>query len=522
MENIEKYLSQCPTYPHWKRIGIKNHHGFCIILSSIRSKKSCGIGEYTDLLPLIDWCKKIDMDVIQLLPINECYFKDYSPYNAISSCALDPIYLGLESLPFLEENRWLKDQIKSFKKYNHTRRVKFDKVRKKKLKWLKTYYNIFSKKFQNSSSYISFIKQNFWLKPYSVFRVLKDYNHGKKWYRWKKNIQNPDERTVENIFLKFNKNTKFYIFLQYLSFNQMMLVKNYATKNNVLIKGDIPILINPDSVDVWYYRSFFDLSHIAGAPPDDFNIKGHKWGFFLFNWQALKDKNYSWWKQKLLVITNIYHLYRIDHAVGFFRIWAIKKKDKAIHGQFLPRNLKIWRKQGEEHLKMLIKFSPLLPIAEDLGFIPNMVYSSLKSLGICGTKVPRWEKKINMRDYEPISLTTLSTHDTETNDLWWQSHKKNAKTLSKTNLWPYQEKLTFELKKRILYDTHHSASIFHINLLQEYLSLFQELVDKNAKNERINISGVIKKSNWTYRIKPTIEELLSNEKLINVLKDIVN
>jgi len=519
--DIKKYLSNCPTAKHWEKIGLKDHHGFCIPLFSIRSKKSCGIGEFTDLYMLIDWSKKISSNVIQLLPINEGYLKDPSPYNSISSCALDPIYIGLEHLKYLDENKTLQHLLKSFKKYNHTKRVKHSKVRKKKYKWLKAYFKEFYKQFEKDQSYLEFIKKNPWLKEYSVFRTLKELFKGKKWITWSEKFKNPTEELLSDISKKYKSKTNFYIFLQYLCFSQLYKVKNYATKNNILIKGDIPILINPDSVDVWYYRSVFDLSHVAGAPPDDFNNKGHKWGFFLFNWGKLQQTNYSWWKQRLSVLENIYHIYRIDHAVGFFRIWAIEPKDEATHGKFLPKDPSKWRKLGTSNLLMLINSSTLLPIAEDLGLIPNYVYDALKELGVCGTKVPRWETATNLKELEKISLTTLSTHDTETNTLWWKNHKNEAKILSHTNWWKYKKVLDFELRKKILYDTHHSASIFHINLLQEYLALFKELVWKNPKQERINVSGVVSKKNWTYRFRPTLEEITTNEALIEQMREII-
>jgi 4-alpha-glucanotransferase len=520
--DIEKYLKTCPSYPHWKKIKIKHHHGFCLPLFSIRSKQSCGIGEFTDLTLLIDWCKKINFNVIQLLPLNEGYFKDPSPYNSISSCALDPIYIGLEHLPYLEKDETLKNLLKTLKKYNNTKRVKHDKVRKGKFLFLKKYFNTFYKNFKETPYFQNFLKTHKWLKPYAVFRTLKDIHKGKKWYQWPKNLQTPTENLIKLLLEKLN--VEFYYFVQYLCFSQMEKIKKYATQKEILIKGDVPILINKDSVDVWVHRSIFDMKNVAGAPPDDFNKKGHKWGFPLFNWEILKNQNYYFWKQRLNTLKNLYHLYRLDHAVGFFRIWAIPPKEKASHGNFLPKDPNTWQKIGENHLLMLLNSSPLLPIAEDLGFIPKIVYSTLKNLGICGTKLPRWQRNIKFKNYEPISLTTLSTHDIETLSLYWKkrSYKKEIQQICSTNNWPYTHKLTYNLRKKILHDTHHSKSLFHINLLQEYLALFKELVFKNEKDERINKAGVVNKKNWTYKFKPSLEEITSNEKLIQDMKEIVS
>lgn len=517
--NIEEYISECLSYEHWKKIGIKDHHGFCIPLFSVRSKNSLGIGDFSDLFYLIDWCFKISMDVIQLLPINEVYFKDPSPYNALSSCALDPIYISLRDLPHVNKEKRLIDDFYKFQKLNHTKRIKHDKVRRAKFTWLKKYFHLFYKEFENDKNFLSFKKNHSWLKPYAVFRTLKDL-YKKKWYNWPKNLQTPTDLLIDLLSKKYKENVDFYSLLQYLAFMQLEKVKRYATRKNIFIKGDIPILINPDSADVWYHRDIFDMTHVAGAPPDDFNINGHKWGFPIFDWDKLKKSNFRFWKIRLKAIENIYHLYRIDHVVGFFRIWAMRKREKAAFGRFLPKDPKKWKPQGEEHLKMFLRSSPLLPIAEDLGFIPNIVYRALKKFAIAGTKVPRWEKD-SMHDYDRLSLTTLSTHDTETLDLFWKNKKNDQRRLCLINNWKYEKYLTFELRKKILYDTHHSNSIFHINLLQEYLALFPKYVWKNKKDERINISGVESKKNWTYRIKEPLETLTCDKEFIKVMRDIV-
>jgi 4-alpha-glucanotransferase len=521
MEKIERELSSTPNFQNFKKIGIGHHHGFCLPLFSIRSKDSCGIGEFNDLKHLIDWCREINMDVIQLLPLNECHYNDPSPYNSLSSCALDFIYLSLNSLPYADSDKSLQKKIQSLKRLNRTKRVKHKKVRKKKFKFLKEYYQKYFENFNRLDSYTFFVKENLWLKPYSVFRHLKDHFHGKKWSCWPKTFQNPSTNFIDAYYNSHSVDTNLYIFLQYLSFSELIKVKEYATLNKVFVEGDLPLLINPDSVDVWYYRSFFDLKKVAGAPPDDFCPKGQKWRFPLIDWEKLKNQNYFWWKQKLSILNNFFHIYRIDHAVGLFRIWSMEVKENPIYGQFIPADSSLWQKEGEEHLRMIINSSPLLPIAEDLGLIPTMVYDTLKKLGICGTKVIRWQTTIPLSDYEPLSLTTISTHDTENFGAWWKNYPDAAKTLSLTNHWEYSPALTPALRKKILFDVHHSKSLFHINLIQEYLALFPELTWKNPKNERINIPGKKKRKNWTYKCRPSIEEIISHKELKKTMKEIV-
>ena len=524
MNKLEKYLSSCMTYPHWKKIGIYHHHGFCIPLFSLRSKKSCGIGEFLDILPIIDWCQELGMDIIQLLPLNETG-PAFSPYNALSSCALEPMLLSLHALPHLEKKIELKKKLHLFSSLNSKKYIDYLYVKKKKLSWLYEYYLSFFDFFRKDEHFLTFCRQNHWLENYALFHSIKDDLQEDQWQKWPKDLQDLSEKNFSFLLKKHEKKINFYFLLQYLSFYQMESVKEYAQKKKVFLKGDIPILISPSSCDVWSDRKIFDMSHIAGCPPDDYEPKGQKWGFPLFNWDLLKKRGFDWWKRRLNVASSCYHIYRIDHVVGFFRIWAILPSDLPIHGKFLPKDPKKWSIQGKENLEMMINNSSLLPIAEDLGLIPHCVYSTLNELGICGTKVMRWQKNnsnfIALKDYEPLSMTCVSNHDLEPMRLLWQACPEEAKKLAQEKNWRYQVPLSEEKLKEILYDSHHTSSLFHINLLQEYLSLFPSLRWDNPKDDRINRPGTIDKRNWTYRFRPYVEKIISHNGLKQAIKDII-
>jgi 4-alpha-glucanotransferase len=525
MKNIAKYLTNCPTYSQWQKIGIHHHHGICIPIFSLKTKTSSGIGEFLDLLPLIDFCKIIGMDVIQLLPINECGI-DPSPYDAISSCALHPIYLKLQSLPYLKDNAKLTRKLKIFDKYKKRKRVAYEEIRQLKMNFLFEYYLQYYENFLKDKHFLIFVKNNPWLYEYSLFRFLQDNLKKKKWFEWEDKYKNPKKETLSALFESNKKNCYFYYILQYLCFSQMNIVKDYASINSVFIKGDIPILINPNSVDVWYDRKIFDLSHVAGCPPDDTDPLGQKWGFPLFNWQAMEKKDFFWWKRRLNIASSCFHIYRIDHVVGFFRIWAIKPKDSALHGIFLPKHPAKWKEQGYKILMMMIKSSSMLPLAEDLGLIPKMTYVALKKLGLCGLKVMRWQKKkgqfIDIDKYPPLSLTCVSNHDFPSLQLWWENFPKDAKKYAKYKKWKYKKTFSNKFRESLLYDSHHSSSLFHINPLSEYLSFFEPLVWKNPIDERINISGVENDVNWKYRMRPYLEDLLKNKKLITIIKKLIS
>jgi 4-alpha-glucanotransferase len=504
-----------PSREAWKKVGARPRHGINLPLFSLHSKNSSGIGEFFDLIPLIDWCSSARFDVIQLLPLNDSG-SDASPYNAISSCALNPIYISLHKLPGAK--------IPSITP-NDSPRFVYNDVQSFKLNFLRNYCEIFAEDFIKKKSFKNFVKNNSWLYYYSLFKVLKDRLGQNSWTSWPQELKQPD---YQALFDKHAPEMLIYILIQYLASEQLLEVKDYASSKNVLLEGDIPILISPDSSDAWMKPDLFDFSLVAGAPPDNYNQNGQYWGFPIFNWDIVKKEDFNWWKTRLEVASQYYDLYRIDHVVGFFHIWAIPLNRPAKEGHFIPENPSLWIPQGEEILQMMLKASPMLPIAEDLGTVPPSVRACLQRLGICGTKVMRWERHydgdksfIPLGDYPEISLTTVSTHDSETLQLWWQNPHSGAKDFSAFKGWTYSPDLSFTQRLEILHDAHHTPSLFHINLLQEYLALFPELCWPNPLDERINTPGTVLPTNWTCRFRPSIEDIISHKPLKEALQKIL-
>lgn len=508
--NFENY----PSYQHWKKIGNKPRHGINLPLSALHSKNSCGIGEFFDLIPLIEWCSSVGFDVIQLLPLNDSG-SDSSPYNAISSCALNPIYISLHKLPGAK--------IPPIPPNNSPRFV-YNDIQSFKLNFLRNYCEEYGGDLISTKSFKNFVKNNSWLNYYSLFKVLKDRLGQNSWMSWPEELKKPD---YEALFEKHAHEMLIYILIQYLASEQLLEVKKYASSNNVLLQGDIPVVISPDSSDTWMKPELFDFSLAVGAPPDTYAREGQYWGFPIFNWDIIKKEEFNWWKTRLEVASHYYDIYRIDHVVGFFRLWAIPLGKSAKEGRFIPENPALWIPQGEEILQMMLKASPMLPIAEDLGTVPPSVRKCLERLGICGTKVMRWERNyetdnsfIPPSEYPEISLTTLSTHDSETLQLWWQNPLSEAKDFANFKGWTYSPDLSFSQRLDILKDSHHTTSLFHINLLQEYLALFPELSWLGPLDERINIPGTISPSNWTYRFRPSVEEIISYKPLRDAIAEL--
>ncbi len=509
------------TSPHWAKIGLRPHHGICVPLFSLRTEKSCGIGEFTDLIPLINWCKSLKLDCIQLLPLDDTG-TDPSPYNPLTSCALDPVYLGLSHLP--DPGKDLLLELDLFTPLTRSQRVHRNEVKKMKLEWLKKYFAKAFKDISQTTDYKGFIEKNGWLELYGLFLALKGEFGGKHWRDWPEKYAHPEPQQIE---LRQGA-VDFHSFVQFLCHSQLRKAKEHASKNGVFIKGDIPILISQDSVDVWSNRSLFNLDYAAGAPPDYYNPDGQNWGFPLFDWEQMRHRAFTWWKRRLAVAEPFFHIYRIDHVVGFFRIWGIPQKKELDGAHFIPSERDLWAGLGIELLNMLIECSPLLPIAEDLGTIPEEVYPILKQLGICGTKVVRWERyKGGDRDYipyskyEPFSMTTLSTPDIDPLGTWWKKFPAESVPFAKFKNWEYHSELATKQRLELLRDAHHTPSYFHINLLQEYLALFPELVWLNPEDERINVPGTTLPTNWTYRFRPFLEEIAEHKGLADALQQIL-
>lgn len=520
-------LSKVPTAEAWERIGISHHHGINLPLSALHSRHSCGIGEFFDLIPLIDWCKRARFDIIQLLPLNHSQ-KDPSPYNPVSSLAIHFIYLSLYKLPFFEELEGLKDKLQEMHQLNRSDRVFYEEVTAHKLRWLYSYFLQVGKKIIKSGEFQAFVKEHSWVHSYALYQTLSTHLNGISWKSWPKELQAPSQKMIESLCAEYPFDISFYSCLQYLCHLQLTTVKTYANQQGIFLMGDLSILVSSESSDVWQYPDYFNTQFTAGAPPDFYHPEGQNWGFPLFEWETLKKNHYQWWKQRLSYNEQFFDLFRIDHVIGLFRIWAIPPYHLPKEGFFIPKNEQEWGPQGKEILSMIVHSTTMLPIGEDLGIVPPVTPPTLQELGICSTKVMRWEVQqpgkyyTPIDKYPPISLTCVSTHDSETLTLWWKKFPEEAQKYASFKHWEYAEELTQTQRISLLWDSHHTSSLFHINLLQEYLAIHTELIRENPEEERINIPGTVLPSNWTYRFKPSVEEIVSHEGLFASLQTILH
>jgi 4-alpha-glucanotransferase len=444
-------------------------HGIALPLSAIRTEQSSGIGEYLDLIPLIDWCADVGFNLIQLLPLNDTGTLA-SPYSARGALALHPIYLRLDE-PI---------------RFRATARVKYHKVLRKKRSALRQMVE----RFEPTPEFHDWVERSYWLPNYSRF-VGEDVS-----------------------------------VLQYLCHQQLMQVREHADRRGVRLMGDIPILLSPESADVICHPELFDTSVAVGCPPDQYSKKGQYWGFPSYKWDAHRADGFGWWKRRLHLAEQYFHTYRIDHVVGFFKLWLIPHGKKPIDGAYHPRDFDDWMALGTELMQMMIGATSMQPIGEDLGVVPTAVRRVLRHLGIATTMFFPWENELGEYlpgdAYPELSLTTVSTHDSLPLGLWWREIPRLSEKLTRMLDLRWKRELTPELRLDVLKYAHGTRSQLTVNLLQEYLALEPSLVHPKLEDERINVPGTHSRKNWSYRCIPSIEQLQQHDGLKTKIQEVLS
>lgn len=301
--------------------------GTAIPVGALKTADSCGVGEFLDLIPFADFCKKAGLKLIQLLPVNDTGTES-SPYSALSAFALHPLYISLKSLPEVEgKEELLKEITKLQKKYEKLPRFQYRELRRKKLELLQKIFESEKEKIISSSELSKWIKNNPWIQVYSIFMQKKEKKHEASWKEWGE--AQPTKKELDDLW-KDKKNQDgnlFYAWVQMRLDEQFAKASKYAQSLGIKLKGDIPIMMNEDSCDAWAFPEYFNDEMRAGSPPDGPNPVGQNWGFPIYNWDNLKKDDYSWWKNRLIQASKYYQVYRIDHVLGFFRIWATPQRE---------------------------------------------------------------------------------------------------------------------------------------------------------------------------------------------------
>lgn len=533
-------------------------------LFALRTEDDLGIGDLNALRQFIDWTAGIGFKLVQLLPINETS-RDNSPYNAISSVAIEPMTLYLA--PGSPEDLTQEDFDATLLDFDLPKlrrgKVNYRRVRKLKSRLLEKAFARFHERPGNNEaaaqSFSDFCQtESSWLDNYALFRALMERNRGREtWDRWSEEHRSLGaarawlQRLSAKKRQKFETREKFFRYVQWIAHAQWSAVKSFAEARGVALMGDIPFGISYYSADVFSRPDEFALEWSGGAPPepyfkdDEFTQKwGQNWGIPLYHWDAMRARNFDWWRQRIRSVRKIFHIFRIDHVLGFYRIYAFPwrpqrnreflpltwEEMRARTGgeipHFAPRDDSSWenceanRREGEEYLRVVLEEAGAARVVgEDLGTVPDYVRPSLRSLGIAGFKIPQWEnhpdgRSITGREYERLSVATFATHDHKPLRALWEEVLEKETATSGQARHDLEKVAEFAEWKPaptapIQYAQNFYPAIFEALFRSEAWIAVVMITDLLMRKDRFNVPGTAASSNWSRRMYATVAELAS-------------
>ena len=459
--------------------------GILIPTFAIRTEYDLGIGDTASLKTLVDWAAEHGLSVVQLLPINETG-RDNSPYNAISSAALEPSTIATtpEALPDLKEEDY-QDVIRSYDLQALRRGgIDYPVVKRLKRALLQKAFASFctselQAETQRAQAFLQFRKKHAdWLEGYALFRILIDRNDGVETYdSWPETQRTAmlarqwiDSQTSEER-QRIGEERNFVSYIQWVAYTQWQEVHAYANERRVALMGDVPMGISYYSADVYTHPELFRRDWSGGAPPETiFDSEpfvkkwGQNWGIPLYDWNRMRRDHFAWWRRRIGLICELFDVVRIDHILGMYRIYAfpwrpeknlefldipndlVLEKTNGRVPQFMERgddslyNKELNRQQGDEILRTLLRAAgDSAIVGEDLGVVPDYVRPHLASLGIPGFKIPNWEIDYSNGQlipgcmYPRCSVTTYATHDHDPMKVYWNRTVKRAVQLNPSN-----------------------------------------------------------------------------------------
>lgn len=330
--------------------------GTLIPVFSLRTRGSFGVGDFGDLKMMIDWVAETHQKVLQVLPINDTTsthtWTDSYPYSCISIFAIHPQFADLRQLPTVAD----KEKAAAFEalreELNQLPQIDYERVNNAKIEYLRIIFEQEGSEVLKSAGFKAFLKESaHWLVPYAQYCHLRDTYGNVDFNTWKGHEvwHEKDRETLLNARTKEYKEVAFYYYVQYVLHVQMRAAHEYAMARGVILKGDIPIGVNRKGCDVWHEPHYFNLNLQAGAPPDSFSVNGQNWGFPTYNWARMLEDGCQWWLRRFQNMSKYFDAYRIDHVLGFFRIWATPTTCvHALQGQFAP-SLAMTREEIESY-----------------------------------------------------------------------------------------------------------------------------------------------------------------------------
>ena len=508
--------------PKFDRPGFRGA-GTAIPVFSLRTESDFGIGEFKDLRPLVDWAAATGQCIIQLLPVNDTTrkgeWKDSYPYSPISSFALHPLYINLQALGIRETVAFKKEQAE----LNALAELDYPRVFQAKMKYIRKAFKTRGAKDMDTPGFKKFVQENeYWLEEYAQFCAKRD-SLEPEYYRW----------------------------MQWHLDKQFAAEVKYARSKGVSLKGDLPIGVSSDSAEAYWHPELFNLDSTAGAPPDYFSTDGQNWGFPTYNWEEMAKDDFAWWKSRLRKMSEYFDAFRIDHILGFFRIWeipagirsglaghfnpALPYSPEEIYNMHLPidglfhedprhpgmyqplinpasqnlpqwqqerfgalyndffyhRHDEFWRRNAERKLPELLGATGMLACGEDLGMVPDCVPGVMDHERILSLRMRGME---NEGPWKQLSVCATSSHDMET--LRMQCDHDPEPWEVRNMLWEFLA----------------SPSMLAIFPLQDWVALDKRFRRGDRNVERINYPAD-SDNHWKFRIHFNLQDLMQESEL---------
>jgi len=540
-------------------------------LFGLRSENDLGIGDVAVLREFIDWAAEIGFKLAQLLPINETG-GDHSPYNAISAMAIEPTTLFLgpgspEDLAHSDYDDVLADVDLAKLRHGPVKHAAVKKLKRRLLEKAFANFAAHGSKDRPASAKATAGRQSqfarfcrdeaSWLDDYATFRALmEENNESEAWDKWpaeQRNLGSARAWQARQSTAKqkhFRAREDFFRYVQWIAHQQWSAAKSYAEHRGVALMGDIPFGVSFYSADVFSRPDEFVLDWCGGAPPeshfkdDEFTQKwGQNWGIPLFHWEAMRKRGFDWWRQRIRGIRQTFHLFRIDHVLGFYRIysfpWRPQHNRKFLPldwremlertggraPQFAPRNdettdnCEANRREGEEYLRAVLEeCGETRVIGEDLGTVPVYVRPSLQSLNIAGFKIPQWEfyhgRVTPGIEYERLSVATYATHDHPPIRAMWEEALGGTGAAAEQARFDLERVATFAGFKRtneqIDFEHDFYPAVMHALFESESWIAVVMITDLLARSYRFNVPGTAARSNWTRRMQRPVSQLRSS------------
>lgn len=500
----------------------ERHAGINVPLFSLRSETSWGIGELTDLTIVAGWMATARFDRLMLLPLGTMPHGQTSPYSAVSTLAIDPIYIGLRAVPEFERAGGIPalsgEAREALEAAGRSPVVAYDLVRRAKDEALRRAFDCFraeewvpgTDRARDLAAFIE--REQWWIRDYALFLSLHQHYGRVSWRDWPGGLADRAAPALEEARRSHAGDILFHQYAQWIAEGQWQEARTAAHGRGISLFGDLPFVSGTDSPEVWANAGDFRLDVSTGVPPDAFSATGQDWGLPTYRWEVIAAGGYAWHRQRARRMAALFDGVRVDHVIGLFRTYGRPASGDPF---FTPAAEPDQIAQGRALMQMLAE-SGLVLIAEDLGVTPDFVRDALASLGIPGCKVMRWERDWHTdgapffppESYAVRSAAMTGTHDTEPLSTWWSTTSDEERAACMQIIETGDDGRRYaqgvpppawsaDLRDRLLRAAYRSGS-------SELFLPFQDLF---GWADRVNVPGTVGPHNWTWCLPWPVERL---------------